>query len=37
MKLNQKQIEETGKAIRPVNRKKQISYKGNCPYCAARQ
>ena len=33
--LNQKQIEETGKAIRPVNRKKQISYKGNCPYCAA--
>ena len=33
--INQHQLEETGKPIKPVNRKTELPYKGECPHCGA--
>ncbi len=33
--LNKLHIQETGKAIRPVNHKTELPYKGVCPFCGA--
>lgn len=33
--LNQQHLDETGKPIKPVNRKVELPYKGECPHCGA--
>ena len=33
--LNQNHLSETGKPIKPVNRKVELPYKGECPHCGA--
>ena len=33
--LNQQHIDETGKVIKPINRKVDLPYKGECPHCGA--
>lgn len=33
--LNQQHLEETGKPIKPVNRKSELPFKGECPHCGA--
>lgn len=33
--LNQQHLNETGKSIKPINRKVELPYKGECPHCGA--
>ncbi len=33
--INQNHLDETGRPIKPVNRKSELPYKGECPHCGA--